>query len=410
MQNDTSCQERLTALVSVSRVNAAWYPVGDGDPLRCYYPGTPRLFDPLLDLAAAKRGTRLPGNSPGSAAWLVHTDPWGISHMLVSARPGDGDDGYVVLGPFLKNLPSNRIISRTLMDPLFIRHKGQDVRSAYRALRVLDRPDISSLGQIACQLWNTAWVPVDSGFSHESDATTGTVHVDTPSFELESRVERGHALRMLMMDAVRRGDAKTLSELKADKNLSVVSSGLGLLERVPGNPLRSLKNIMLSHNSLYGFVAEMGGLNAYMSHVMTEKNALLIEQMDTIDDMDDINWTMAFEFCDAVHEAVAAGFSPLVRKAVDHLRIRLDTPVDIPDLAGHLGVAPSHLMRTFKKETGMTIVRFIHRERVEKARFLLMYSDAPIIDIAFAVGFNDHAYFAKVFKRVTGELPSALRI
>lgn len=408
MHIDKECQGRLAALASLSRLNAAWFPAPGDDPLRFYTPGTPRLFDPLLDLAAAK-GARLPKTGPGHAAYLVHTDPWGISHMLLPASFGGGDDGYTVLGPFLKTLPSDHSISRSLMDPLFLKHSGNEVRMAYKALRVIDEPDICSLGQIACQLWNTPWLRTESLFSSDADAATGKVHVDTPSLDLESHVENGHALRMLMMDAVRRGDHKALTELKGDKRLSMASSGLGLLERVPGNPLRSLKNIMLSHNSMYGLVAEMGGLNAYVSHVMTEKNALLIEQMDKMEDMDTLNWMMAFEFCDAVHETGAAGYSPLVKKAVDHLRLRFDTPVDIPDLARHLDVAPAHLMRSFKKETGLTIVGFIHRQRIEKARYLLMYSDAPIVDIAYAAGFNDHAYFTKVFKRLTGRLPSTLR-
>ena len=47
--------------------------------------------------------------------------------------------------------------------------------------------------------------------------------------------------------------------------------------------------------------------------------------------------------------------------------------------------------------------------RIEKAKFLLEYSDDPINKIMEIVGFDDFAHFTKLFKKETGYSPTKYR-
>ena len=71
-------------------------------------------------------------------------------------------------------------------------------------------------------------------------------------------------------------------------------------------------------------------------------------------------------------------------------------------IANHVHLAPQYICALFKKETGMTLTRFILKARVDHAKMLMIATNAPILDIAESCGFSDYCYFSHSFKQVTG--------
>jgi two-component system response regulator YesN len=63
----------------------------------------------------------------------------------------------------------------------------------------------------------------------------------------------------------------------------------------------------------------------------------------------------------------------------------------------------------FKRETGKTLNETITDYRIAKACKLLSDTENSLNTIAVRVGFRDHNYFSKVFKKRTGVTPSAYR-
>jgi len=64
----------------------------------------------------------------------------------------------------------------------------------------------------------------------------------------------------------------------------------------------------------------------------------------------------------------------------------------------------------FKQQTGVALVDFRNRERVEK--FLQIYGTGQrrtMLDAALEAGFGSYAQFHRVFKRVTGRAPGKHR-
>ena len=68
-------------------------------------------------------------------------------------------------------------------------------------------------------------------------------------------------------------------------------------------------------------------------------------------------------------------------------------------LAEKVYLSSGYLSFIFKKETGMNLNRFIRVFRMEKAKYLLTHSDAPVTEIAMQVGFNSTSYFIKKFQQ-----------
>ncbi|MFD2613641.1 response regulator [Paenibacillus gansuensis] len=81
----------------------------------------------------------------------------------------------------------------------------------------------------------------------------------------------------------------------------------------------------------------------------------------------------------------------------------------VGDLAGTIHLSPNYVSSLFKKETGIGVIDYVNRVRVEKASDLLSGTVLRTYEIAEMVGFSDHSYFGRVFKRWKGCSPREYR-
>lgn len=72
-------------------------------------------------------------------------------------------------------------------------------------------------------------------------------------------------------------------------------------------------------------------------------------------------------------------------------------------------ISKSYLSRQFKRQTGMTVIGYVNRLRVEAAKRLLTGSELRVDEIAYQVGFESPKYFYRVFKAAAGASPAAFR-
>ena len=63
----------------------------------------------------------------------------------------------------------------------------------------------------------------------------------------------------------------------------------------------------------------------------------------------------------------------------------------------------------FKREVGMTFGEYVEHVRIENAKRLLVTTDLPIVSVAEQTGFNNQAYFTKVFRKSTDTSPLRYR-
>jgi two-component system response regulator YesN len=112
--------------------------------------------------------------------------------------------------------------------------------------------------------------------------------------------------------------------------------------------------------------------------------------------------------------APSGGFHPgagggQVERAVELMRSRLAEDLSLADVAEHVGCSPFHLSRLFRLHAGDTFTHVFSRLRVEAAKTLLRTGQYSIKEVGSMVGFNDQAYFARVFKRFEGCAPAEYR-
>ena len=75
----------------------------------------------------------------------------------------------------------------------------------------------------------------------------------------------------------------------------------------------------------------------------------------------------------------------------------------------HFNFSKNHIINTLKKEYGVTPVEYIHRVKIERAKYLLEVTSYSTEHIASECGFNDYSHFYKVFTRMAGVSPTTFR-
>lgn len=84
-------------------------------------------------------------------------------------------------------------------------------------------------------------------------------------------------------------------------------------------------------------------------------------------------------------------------------------PISLETVAQRFFVSKEHLSRTFKLLVGENITDYILKRRMEKAKELIVGQKLAIKNVAQMMGYEDLAYFYKVFKKHYGLTPGELR-
>ena len=98
-----------------------------------------------------------------------------------------------------------------------------------------------------------------------------------------------------------------------------------------------------------------------------------------------------------------------IQQAVRYINDNYRTDIRLDAVAREAGMSPSHFSRIFKKVMGLSYQEYLNRCRIKKARNLLRSSPRSITEIAISVGFADATGFGRIFKKLTGQTPSAYR-
>jgi AraC-like DNA-binding protein len=83
-------------------------------------------------------------------------------------------------------------------------------------------------------------------------------------------------------------------------------------------------------------------------------------------------------------------------------------PIKIIEIARVVSLSEAAFCRYFKKSTKLTYTDFVNQYRVNHAKKLLM-QDANVTEACYDTGFESLSYFNKIFKKISGENPSAYR-
>jgi transcriptional regulator GlxA family with amidase domain len=98
-----------------------------------------------------------------------------------------------------------------------------------------------------------------------------------------------------------------------------------------------------------------------------------------------------------------------VADAQEWLSTHFSIASPVEEMAKRSGLAERTFKRRFTDFTGFAPIEYVQRVRIEDAKRRLERTDASADEISWQVGYEDAAFFRRLFKRTTGMTPGAYR-
>ena len=99
----------------------------------------------------------------------------------------------------------------------------------------------------------------------------------------------------------------------------------------------------------------------------------------------------------------------LCESAVRYIQLHLHEELTLLRIAEHSQVTAQHLNWVFREVLGISVMRYVTRQRVEAAKLILFERAEYLQDIAQLVGFKHYNTFCSVFRRETQMSPKEYR-
>jgi len=99
-------------------------------------------------------------------------------------------------------------------------------------------------------------------------------------------------------------------------------------------------------------------------------------------------------------------YQQIVEKAKYIMETNIDGAINIPSIAGQIGISTSRLNEIFKQFSSMTPYQYFIQLKIHKAEELLSGENISVKEAAWRMGFDDQYYFSRLFKHKTGIAPS----
>jgi AraC-like DNA-binding protein len=102
--------------------------------------------------------------------------------------------------------------------------------------------------------------------------------------------------------------------------------------------------------------------------------------------------------------------SHTLRHIEEFIEARMESGIEIEDLAMTVRCSRSHFHRAFRRSYGVSPHRYLMYRRLSRAQDLLKKTDLSLIEIAGRAGYADQSHLCRIFRRFLGITPRAFRL
>lgn len=120
-------------------------------------------------------------------------------------------------------------------------------------------------------------------------------------------------------------------------------------------------------------------------------------------------YELLLEECSVYKLAITKKKLPIIKQIVTYIEQHYDDELSLTILANHFHFSEVYLSRMFKEKTGITLLSYINKIRLNHAYNDLMNTSLTINEIALNHGFKNVKAFNKIFKEYYHDIPSKYR-
>ncbi len=315
---------------------------------------------------------------------------------------------YIMLGPAFSFPPDDELIRRYMHEcasPLSLR---EEIAEALCSIPPLSHMQFCRHLVLIHQCVNGKQITVSELMMQKSEYhfRLEEQHIEAITENLEQeRLHKSYRLEQEVYAAIRQGSPESLKA-------SLLSLDTGIYDgKLAQTPLRQTKNLFISTAAKATALGTIpGGMDSERVYQLMDLYIQECEKMQAIDTIQALQYTMLMDLCQKTGEyQVPHGISSEVNDCINFIRSRVNTAINVEDVAGHIHRSVSYTTKKFKNELGFTMGAFITRCKLEEAKSLLAYSDKSLAEISSYLCFSNQAHFQNLFRKHYDTTPMKYR-
>ncbi len=209
-----------------------------------------------------------------------------------------------------------------------------------------------------------------------------------------------YSAEIRLFSCVQQGDIESL--IAQLKNLD----SLIVMGKMSDDELMQYKYMAVSAVTLATRYAIQGGLSESKAYEFSDR---VIKTIDKLADKNKIFMCLGAEIVkltqDVKKNKKHPEFSPHIRNCIKYINENLSEKIIVSAVAKYCGISADYLSQIFKREIGENLSSYIVRQKLEKAKILLL-KGVNEKDICNEAGFSSQTYFITAFKRFYKMTPS----
>ena len=184
----------------------------------------------------------------------------------------------------------------------------------------------------------------------------------------------------------------------------------GRIGRMSSNELRQQKYSFICMATLASRAAIRGGLPAEIAFSLSDLYCQRIDLLSELQLIQNLTYTMLVDYCERVREIQKRPVtSTVISNCLSYISVHLHEPISLEQLSQHCGLCTRSLSLRFKKEMGMGIPEYIHREKLQEAEYLLLHTGYSLSEITSYLNYPSQSYFTEIFKKYNQMTPQQFR-
>lgn len=217
------------------------------------------------------------------------------------------------------------------------------------------------------------------------------------------KVEERYELSSALTQAVKQGNYSLAMSLLGTASASGVTAR-------NSSPLRNAQNYCIIMNTQFRHALQECNIHPFVLDRVSDEIGVKIEQLTSVKTAHEMMLNILKTYCKLVQDNTYPQVKPLIKLAITYIKDHLTEEVTVKDTAKALMVNPNYLSTVFAKEMGESFIEFVNKQRIKQATSLLKYTTMQVQEIAYAVGYNNTSYFAKVFMKEYKKSPRQYRL
>lgn len=251
---------------------------------------------------------------------------------------------------------------------------------------------------------------VDAFFSQTKEMEPALDQVRAQNFIKESYENRTHGtyeLEQRLSRFIENGDIEGLENF-----FNYIAKNVKFSEgKLAETQLRQQKNLFIGLIAVLGKGPLIkGGVGVEDAYNLIDFYTQECEKLNSIEAISNLRMLAVMNFTKKVRSIKKeSNFSRDTLRAIDFIKSNVTNHINLDDVLNSVQRGRTSFLTNFKKETGISLGKYITKVKLEEAKNLLEFSSNSVLDISIILNFSSQSYFQNVFKKEYGLTPIEYR-